>query len=68
MKDKIILGLESSCDETAVGIIKNGQSLGGGSAKHFCDIFPPSGNIIYINEQKAKDILEILSQSQNIES
>lgn len=51
-----------------VGIIKNGQSLGGGSAKHFCDIFPPSGNIIYINEKKAKDILELLSQYQKNES
>ena len=50
-----------------VGIIKDGLSLGGGRAKHFCDIFR-GGNIIYINEKKAKDILEILSQSQNIES
>ena len=50
-----------------VGIIKDGLSLGGGRAKHFCDILR-EGNIIYINEKKAKDILEILSQSQNIKS
>lgn len=50
-----------------VGIIKDGLSLGGGPAKHFCDILR-GGNIIYINEKKAKDILKILSQSQNIKS
>lgn len=50
-----------------VGIIKDGLSLGSGRAKHFCDILR-GGNIIYINEKKAKDILEILSQYQNIKS
>lgn len=50
-----------------MGIIKDGLSLGGGPAKYFCDILR-GGNIIYINEKKAKDILEILSQSQNIKS
>ena len=50
-----------------VGIIKDGLSLGGGRAKHFCDILR-EGNIIYINEKKAKDILEILSQYLNIKS
>lgn len=44
-----------------VGIIKDGQSLCGGSAKHFCGIFPSGGNVIYINDEKAKDILEIFS-------
>ena len=56
------------CDgDWTVGIIKDGLSLGGGRAKRFCDILR-GGNIIYINEKKAKDILEILSQYQNIKS
>ena len=50
-----------------VGIIKDGLSLGGGRAKHFCDILR-GGNIIYIYEKKAKDILELLSQYQKNES
>ena len=56
------------CDgDWTVGIIKDGLSLGGGPAKHFCDILR-RGNIIYINEKKAKDILVILSQYLNIKS
>ena len=50
-----------------VGIIKDGLSLGGGRAKHFCDILRV-GNIIYINEKKAKYILDLLSQYQKNES
>ena len=49
------------CDgDWTVGIIKDGLSLGGGPAKHFCDILR-RGNIINIKEKEAKEILEILS-------
>jgi N6-L-threonylcarbamoyladenine synthase len=27
MKDEVILAIESSCDETAVAVLKNGQEL-----------------------------------------
>ena len=42
-----------------VGIFKDGKSVSAGSAKDFCNIFPLGGDYIYINEEKAKEILEV---------
>lgn len=44
--------------EWTVGIIKDNKVVYSYIAKHFFDIFPVGGNYIYIDENKAKIILE----------
>ena len=44
--------------EWTVGIIKDNKVVFSYIAKHFFDIFPLGGNYIYIDENKAKMILE----------
>ena len=44
--------------EWTVGIIKDNKVVYSYIAKHFFDIFPIGGNYIYIDENKAKMILE----------
>ena len=37
MKDELILAIESSCDETAVEVLKNNQERAGNISGSFCN-------------------------------
>ena len=40
MKDTLILAIESSCDETAASVVKNGRTI-------LSNVIPPKPNLMY---------------------